>query len=55
MYKYLFIGENGTILKLQEINADDLISATEAICDIIRLSDLKQFVDNEWVDIPDRF
>lgn len=51
MYNYIFIAETGDIRKLIDVSEDDLQMAEEGYCDIIRLSDLMQYVDGEWKEV----
>lgn len=51
---YLYIDEDGTVKKnSDEPTKVDLLSADTGILTIIRVRDLKQYVNSRWVEIEE--
>lgn len=49
--KYILILEDGTINTVDVVGTEDYTAAKDGIIDIIRVSDLSQYIDGDWEKI----
>jgi hypothetical protein len=53
MARYIIEDENGNLFKADEVYEDHFDMADIGDIDIIRLKDLKMYVDGKWIDLEE--
>lgn len=54
-YNYILIFEDGAFIKKTSLSDEDIQHCNMGIMSCIRISDLTQLCDGEWIDIPNNF